>query len=86
MDIQPENKYAAMTVNERLYVSGLMDKFDRAVIEKNVNEVVLILKKEELSESLIKPLLIRLGLYNNRMLKNRVSAKKFKCAFVLYDH
>jgi hypothetical protein len=40
-----ENKYAGMTVNERLYVSGLLDEFEKAVSEKNTDEAVRILKK-----------------------------------------
>ena len=45
-----DNKYAGMTVNERLYVSGLIDEFDRAVSEKNTDAVVRILKEVELTE------------------------------------
>lgn len=56
------NNYAGMTVNERLYVSGLMDKFDKAVDEKNVNEVVSILKAVELNDLSINPILEQLGL------------------------
>ena len=44
-----ENKYAGMTVNERLYVSGLIDEFDKAVGEKNIHESIRILKKVELT-------------------------------------
>ena len=57
-----ENKYAGMTVNERLYVSGLMDEFDKAVEEKNANEVRAILEKVELTEKSIKPILDQLQL------------------------
>lgn len=57
-----ENKYAGMTVNERLYVSGLMDEFDKAVEEKNVERVRSILKKVELTEESIKPILEQLQL------------------------
>lgn len=57
-----ENKYIGMTVNERLYVSGLMDKFDEAVRAKNTEEVRSILKKVELTDDSIKPILEKLGL------------------------
>ena len=57
-----ENKYAGMTVNERLYVSGLMDEFDKAVEEKNANGVRAILEKVELTEKSIKPILDQLKL------------------------
>ena len=51
-----------MTVNERLYVSGLMDEFDKAVTERNTADVVRILKEVELGEDSIKPILERLNL------------------------
>lgn len=51
-----------MTVNERLYVSGLMDEFDKAVKKKDISKVQSILKKVEFSEATIKPILERLGL------------------------
>ncbi|WP_166727802.1 hypothetical protein [Mucilaginibacter gilvus] len=44
-----ENKYGGMTVNERLYLSGLMAKFDQAVAEKQVDLVISILKEVELT-------------------------------------
>ena len=57
------NKYPGMTVNERLYVSGLMNKFDKAVKEKDVDEVISILKDVELTdEASINPILEQLGL------------------------
>lgn len=58
-----ENKYAGMTVNERLYVSGLIDEFDKAVGEKNIDEAIRILKKVELTDDSIKPILEQLGLH-----------------------
>lgn len=56
------NKYAAMTVNERLYVSGLIEEFDKAVEEKNTAEVIRILREVELTDDSIKPILERLKL------------------------
>lgn len=57
-----DNKYAGMTVNERLYVSGLLNEFEKAVSEKNTDEAVRILKKVELTDANIKPILEKLGL------------------------
>lgn len=57
-----ENKYAGMTVNERLYVSGLMDDFDDAVKKKDIEKVRTILEKVELTEDSIKPILENLKL------------------------
>jgi len=62
-----DNKYAGMTVNERLYVSGLIKEFDEAVEEKNVNKVVSILKEVELTDDRsIDPILERLGLHKEK--------------------
>lgn len=57
-----ENKYAGMTVNERLFVSGLMDEFDEAVQKKDVLKVRSILTKVELKEESIEPILEQLSL------------------------
>ncbi len=51
-------KYKGMTVNERLYVSGLMDKFELAVKKKDIKEAKLILDQLELGEENVKTLLI----------------------------
>jgi molecular chaperone GrpE (heat shock protein) len=56
------NKYEGMTVNERLYVSGVMDKFDKAVAVKDTKMVVSLLKEVELTEDSIDPILEQLGL------------------------
>ncbi len=56
------NKYAAMTVNERLYVSGLIKEFDKAVEEKNSTEAIRILREVELTDDSIKPILEQLKL------------------------
>ncbi|MEJ7700559.1 MAG: hypothetical protein WKF71_13050 [Pyrinomonadaceae bacterium] len=44
-----EDNFAGMTVNERLFVAGLIDSFDKAVAENNEEEVKLILKKVNLN-------------------------------------
>jgi len=56
------SKYGGMTVNEQLYVSGLIDKFDKVVKEKDVDTIVLILKEVELTDLSIDPILKHLGL------------------------
>ncbi|WP_307995480.1 hypothetical protein [uncultured Bacteroides sp.] len=56
------NKYEGMTVNERLYVSGLIDEFYKAVEKKDIEAVISILKKVELSNNQIKPILTALSL------------------------
>jgi hypothetical protein len=55
-------KYQGMTVNERLFVSGLINKFDKAVRKKDINKVRIILNKVELDDKSINPILIQLGL------------------------
>ena len=55
-----ENKYAGMTVNERLFVSGVMGEFDEAVEKKDAEKLRSILEKVELKEGLIKPILDKL--------------------------
>ena len=40
-----ENKYAGMTVNERLYASGLMDEFDEAVKKKILKRFAISLRR-----------------------------------------
>ncbi|MEJ2437999.1 MAG: hypothetical protein P8Y43_06235 [Sulfurovaceae bacterium] len=46
--------YDGMTVNERLYLSGLLDIFDKAVKQKDIEKVIKILKSVELKEDNIK--------------------------------
>lgn len=61
-----DNRYKGMSVNERLYVSGLMDAFDKAVKENDIEKVTDILKKVEITEeSAINPILKELGLITN---------------------
>ncbi len=55
-------KYAGMTVNERLHVSGLMDKFDSAVAKQDVEQVRAILQRVGLPEESIRPILEKYGL------------------------
>lgn len=58
-----DNQYKGMTVNERLYVSGLMEAFDKAVKENDIEKIKNILNKIEITEeSAIKPILRDLGL------------------------
>ncbi|TFF33768.1 hypothetical protein E2R66_24545 [Mucilaginibacter psychrotolerans] len=52
-----DDKYKGTTVNERLYLSGLMDKFDKAVSEKNVDVIISILEEVELTGSNIDEIL-----------------------------
>lgn len=49
--------YSGMTVNERLYISGLIEKFYSAVKEKETDLVVSILREIELSDSSIDAIL-----------------------------
>jgi len=51
-----------MTVNERLYLSGLIGDFDIAVEKKDINKVVSILKEVELTDLSIDPILKQLKL------------------------
>ncbi|MEZ2337957.1 hypothetical protein AB6735_20075 [Mucilaginibacter sp. RCC_168] len=45
-----ENKYLGMTLNERLYVSGLINEFDKAVKEKDVEKIKSILREVDLTD------------------------------------
>ncbi len=51
-----------MTVNERLWVSGLMEQFDSAVLERNLDNVREILKEVELNDLNIDAILKQAGL------------------------
>lgn len=57
-----DNKYKGMTVNERLWASGLSDEFDKAIKEKDVNKAIQILEKVEFTKANINPILERYGL------------------------
>jgi len=60
------NKFKGLTVNERLYVSGLMDKFDLATKEKDLFTVKSILIEVEMKEGNIEPMLKQPGLIENK--------------------
>lgn len=52
-----------MTVNERLYVSGLMNEFDKAVKDKDIERVKSILTEVDLTdEETINAILKQIGL------------------------
>lgn len=53
--------YKGSTVNERLYLSGLMDKFDKAVNDKNIEAMVVILKAVALDEASINAIVEHFG-------------------------
>lgn len=55
-------KYAGMTVNERLYLSGLLKEYDKAISERNIDKVKAILEKVELNENSIEAILLAHGL------------------------
>ncbi len=57
-----DNKYKGMTVNERLYMSGLVDEFEIAINEKDVTKARWLLKKVELTKENIDPILKKHGL------------------------
>jgi uncharacterized membrane protein YvbJ len=59
-------KYKGMTVNERLYVSGQMDAFDKAVKDRDIKKVRIILEDVELNEESIKPILKYFGLTEDK--------------------
>lgn len=45
-----DEQYRGMTVNERLYVSGLMKEFDRVVRSKDVNGLKRVLARVEITD------------------------------------
>lgn len=49
-----KSKYLGMTVNERLYVSGLSKKYHEAVKNKDIETAISILKSVDLGEENIK--------------------------------
>ena len=56
-----KSKFLGMTVNERLYVSGLMPDFDFYLKQKDVEGIKRILRKIELHESSIIEIINSLG-------------------------
>lgn len=57
-----DTKYSGMTVNERLYVRGLLDEYDKAVKGKDIAKIKSILEAVNLTPSSIEPILEQLGL------------------------
>jgi iron uptake system EfeUOB component EfeO/EfeM len=55
-------KYKGMTVNERLWTSGLMTKFEKAIKDKDATKARLLLEKIELTKENIDPILEKHGL------------------------
>lgn len=55
-------KYLGMTVNERLFVSGKLNDYLKAVNNKNIDEAIKILKNVELDDESIIPILREEGL------------------------
>lgn len=53
---------SSMTVGERLYVRGLMDQFDKAVEERDIERVRSILSNVGLTDESIGPILETLDL------------------------
>lgn len=52
-----KSKYLGMTVNERLYISGLSDKYKEALKKKDINAAISILKAVDLGDENIKAIL-----------------------------
>ena len=50
-------KYAGMTVNERLFMSGLLKDFDSAKEKKDKNRLIEILRSLEVDEASIQQIL-----------------------------
>jgi len=47
---EPNQRYAGMTTNERLFVAGLLDKFDRATSQRNKQIMIQLLASVELGD------------------------------------
>jgi hypothetical protein len=59
---KPKGFYGGMTVNERLYIAGLLDAFNGAVNEKDLRIAVAILEDVDLTMDNIIPILKSSGL------------------------
>jgi iron uptake system EfeUOB component EfeO/EfeM len=57
-----DSKYRGMTVNERLYLSGLLNEFDAAIKKSDVEKAIQILRQVELTNENIAPILESYGL------------------------
>ena len=62
--MENENSFSGMTVNQRLYVSGLMDDFDYCLKQKDKEGIKFILKKIELNEHSILDIIASLKIEN----------------------
>lgn len=63
--------YTGMTVNERLYASGLINEYDKAVRKKDVKKIVEILNEIEIGEDNIPPILEFEKLSDSEILGNQ---------------
>ncbi len=61
------NKYKGTTVNERLFISGNLKKFDNALKEKNIENIIKILNNVEITDDLeIEHILKSFGIKKDR--------------------
>ena len=70
LNMDNKSKYLGMTVNERLYVSELSGKYDKAVKNKDTETAISILKAVDLGEENIKAILKSDGLINDDAMNN----------------
>ena len=64
-----DKKYKGMTVNERLFISGLMPQFLDAIKNKNSSMAIKILEKVELTKANIAPILKKYGFPDSSSIK-----------------